>query len=107
MNEDWMQLTPEQYDLISSKGPEETCLYFGEDLIRVPTERFLAAFKHAFETGAQVAAGSLGISNSAGIESFDLEAVEMGQKFLRVLVTSTDGRTASGVGVIPDPRSMH
>ena len=59
MIDDYMELTPEQAELVKSAGPDERCLFYGGELVKVPAERMAALMAHAFRSGIEVAAGEL------------------------------------------------
>lgn len=99
----WLPLTKEQQELVKNAGPEEGCLFYGDYLYLLPLSRVEAMNKVAFDSAAFAAAEMLGVSGDE-IESIECDTPRMGQAFLRVTVTDTQGRSATATGMIPDPR---
>lgn len=76
------------------------------DIVEVPIDRLDAALKAAFDTGAYQAIAALSIKDPDEIAAIECDKPEVGATFLRVTVRHVDGRAASAVGAIPDPRAQ-
>lgn len=102
---DWLRMTPEQQHFIKSTPPGMTCFFFDEVIVRVSEAQLTAAMEVAFKTAANAALQL--INSPQGVQvQLSCKKPELGQTYLTVTATDDDGRTANGIGMIPDPR-MH
>ena len=101
---DWLMLTAEQLALIKSTGPGETCMFFGNELIKLSNARLEAIQKVAFDEAAIKALQELGPSDDADVK-FEVGDIALGQTFLRVTASDASGASATAVGTVPHPRT--
>lgn len=99
----WMAMTPEQEELIRSAGPDEACTFYGDVIIRMPQATLEAAHEFAFKAAAKAALELIGATADTEVE-VSLEKPELGQTYLRVTATDDTGKSATAIGMIPDPR---
>lgn len=94
------EVTSEELAVLRSCGPDERCLIYGNDWIKVPTERLVQIMEHAFREAYADAAQALG----EPVEAFEIAEMSAGDTAMVVTVTGASGRTEFGIGAIPDPR---
>jgi len=97
-----LQLSDAHEHLIKSAAADEVCLFYGDALIRVSKARLLSMQKQAFLSAMH---GALAILGTNRFDDFRVDMPEFGQTFLRVTVTDLAGRSASAIGMLPDPRT--
>lgn len=100
---EWLALTPEQEDFIRSAGPDEACTFYGDVIIRMPKARLEAAHESAFKTAATAALELIGATADTEVQ-VSIERPGLGQTYLRVTATDDTGKSATAIGMIPDPR---
>lgn len=100
---DWLKMTPEQEQFLLDLGPGQVCTFYGDQILKISGERMAKALEVAFKTACRAALEMLG---SSSWESVDLkcETPALGQMYLRVTATDDQGKKASAIGMIPDPR---
>lgn len=104
---DWLQLTTEQHELVRTCGSDRRCAFVGDELVRMPLDQFERMLGAGFKAAAHSAIKGLGLSNADEIKDIDMNPYELGATHLSVTVTSTDGRTASGLGQLVLPSIAH
>jgi len=97
---DWMEITTEQHDLIRTCGPDRRCMFLGDELVRMPAEMIPKIMKNAFDAATYAAIGMLGLKRDDEMRSIAMDDISLGDQFVRVTVTSVDGRMATGTGQI-------
>jgi len=89
-------------ELVRSCAPNERVIVRGSEWIKARSALIEKALDVAFREAYANAAEALGQS----VVAFSLDDIEMGATFLRVTVVGASGRQASGIGQIPDPRTL-
>lgn len=84
----------------------EALIEIGGEVVGIPVDRLNSALKVAFDTAAYEAIAALRMDDPDEIAAIDCDKPEVGAMFLRVTVRHVDGREASAVGAIPDPRAQ-
>ena len=100
---DWLRMTQEQEQFIKSAAPDETCIFFEDVIIRLSKDRCEAIHEVAFKTALLAALEQIGATAESNVE-VKCVPPELGQTFMRVTATDDTGKTATCVGMIPDPR---
>ena len=98
---DWQEVTPEQMALLRSCGPDERCIVYGSEWVKLPIPRLVEIMGQAFKEAYANAAKELG----EDVETFDVDEMDIGQTYMRVRLTGKSGKQCAGVGSIPDPRA--
>lgn len=98
----WLRMTAEQEQLVKTVGADETCIFYGDALIRLSKTKLVAMVEQAVKSAIRSALEILGTEKFA---EFELDPMTLGCTFMRVTVTDTDGKTASAIGALPDPRT--
>ena len=102
---DWLGMTPEQEQFIKAAGANETCLFYGDEILRLQHGQLLAIYEVAFKAAANAAIKLLGATDGMNVR-LDMDTPEIGQIFVRVTATEDTGKKAAAIGMVPDPR-MH
>ena len=99
---DFSEVSPADLALVRSCSPDERCMYFGNELVKLPIARMTAmlesAFKDAWRAAEVDGAGRLG-----EVTDFEIGEIERGDCFMRVTQRDAGGREATGVGMFHDP----
>lgn len=101
---DWMRLTPEQEEFIRATGTGEQCTFYGDEILRLSNRQLEAIYEVAFKQAAAAALKELGRNLEEDIE-VSIDSPEPGQLFVRVTVSDRTGKSASAIGMLPDPRT--
>ena len=104
-NCDWLRMTPDQEEFIRASGPDETCTFYNNAIIRLPKDRLRAMYKAAVIAAIHAGMEQIGATKHTVFQT-ECDQPELGQTFIRVTVTDDTGRSAACIGMIPDPR-MH
>lgn len=103
---DWEEVSPENLAILRSCKPNERCLIYGDTFVKMTIdtleEVMQTALRIAWADAEKNGAGHLG-----EIESFDVDDLELGNEFVRVVLRDAMGREASGIGFIPNPSAKH
>ncbi|MFT4255689.1 MAG: hypothetical protein QM599_01800 [Pseudoxanthomonas sp.] len=110
-NSDWLRMTKEQEAFIAGTPDGFLCHLYDDAILRLSHAEFAAMMGEAWHT-ATLAAASLLLGRNVGMEAVlngglnvVIDPPEVGQTFVRVTCTDDMGRSASGIGMIPDPRA--
>jgi hypothetical protein len=101
---DWLKLTPEQESFLRSATPGQCCMFYGDEILKMPAPRLEEIMSVAFKAAATAAFHLLEVADDAEYE-FDCEDPKFGQMYVRASARTPDGKTATAIGMIPDPRS--
>jgi len=104
---DWREVTAAERELMRSCGPGEVAIFYGDELVKITSERMLQIYRDAVNAAIKGAAEMLALERADEIESWNVDDFEMGQTFVRVTLTSKAGAQASAIGMIADPRRTH
>ncbi len=98
---DWLQLNEEQRHVVQSVSTDETCIFYGDALIRLKRAELTRMIEQAVQSATRDALALLGADRFSDIE---VDSVPLGCTFMRVTVTDNTGKQASAIGALPDPR---
>ncbi len=101
---DWLRMTPEQEEFIRAAGPDETCMFYSDAIIRLPRVRLRAIYDAAVRSAIHAGMTQIGATKHTNFQT-QCDELELGQTFVRVTVTDDTGKSASCIGMIPDPRA--
>lgn len=99
---DWHKLSAADVELVKSCGPGEVCWLWGDEMVKTTTQQLEAAFEVAFRE-AYAAALKLGADFIGEQHTFEVDGLEPGAVYLRVIIRNEQGDEASGIGMIPRP----
>lgn len=99
---DWQEITPAQLEMVRSCGPGEVCFLWGDEMVKTTKVRLGEVLKQAFEQAFEAAA-EMGRNYLEGDVSFDIDDIEPGATFVRVVMRDEMGREAAGIGMIANP----
>ncbi|MBE2211199.1 MAG: hypothetical protein IAE66_06290 [Xanthomonadaceae bacterium] len=100
---DWLKLTPEQEKFFRDTGPGMVCTIYDGQLLRLSGEHMASCMEVAFKTASKAALELLGEPLTETV-NLKVHSPEVGQAYLRVTATNDLGKSASAIGMIPDPR---
>ena len=98
---EWLNLTEDQRQVVQSAGADETCIFYGDSLIRLKRANLKSMIEQAVQSATRDALALLGTDRFSDIE---VDSVPLGCTFMRVTVTDNTGKQASAIGALPDPR---
>lgn len=99
---EWKELSAADVELVKSCGPGEVCWLWGDELVKTTAAQLEAALEVAFRE-AYAAALRLGADFIGEEHEFEVDDLEPGAAYLRVIVRNGQGDEACGVGMIPRP----
>jgi|SRR5690606_30314195 len=99
---EWKELSAAEVELVKSCGPGEVCWLWGDELVKTTAAQLEAALEVAFRE-AYAAALKLGADFIGEHHEFEVDDLELGAVYLRVIIRNEQGDEASGIGMIPRP----
>lgn len=100
---DWLMLTAEQEDFMRTNAPGDVFMFYGDAILKLHEDRLAQIMEVAFKAACQAALELLGMPLNESVQ-IRCEAPAQGQTYLRVTATDDQGKQASAIGMIPDPR---
>lgn len=101
---DFSQMTETELALVQSCGPDERCLPYGGEYLKLPVKTIEAIFEAAFHSAYREA---LSRADGQTVTGFDLADIEAGATTLTVRLTTESGEVITATAPIPDPRVKH
>jgi hypothetical protein len=98
---DWRRLTAKETELIRTAKPDQLCILRDEQVIRAKKAAVMAVYEHAFKSAAHQACQQLGIVSPDQLTDLDCEPCD---GFVCVTATDGQGKTATAVAQVADPR---